>query len=55
MTVSAATEPFRILSDEEFRRLTTAQRADYIRHAVEALDKLRAQMTAELLKSLRNN
>ena len=48
-------EAFRVLSNEEFMRLTTAQRADYLRRAVEALDTLRAQMNAEVLKSLRNN
>ncbi|HXI35502.1 MAG TPA: hypothetical protein VNH80_01185 [Burkholderiales bacterium] len=44
-----------MLSNEEFMRLTTAQRAEYLRRAVEALDTLRAQMNAEVLKSLRNN
>ena len=48
-------EEFRVLSNEEFMRLTTAQRAEYLRRAVEALDALRAQMNAELLKSMRNN
>ena len=52
--MSAPNEPpFRVLSNEEFMRLTTAQRADYIRRAVEALDILRAQMSAEVLKSLK--
>jgi len=48
-------EQFRVLSNEEFMRLTTAQRAEYLRRAVEALDTLRAQMNAELLKSMRKN
>ena len=48
-------EEFRVLSNEEFMRLTTAQRAEYLRRAVEALDTLRAQMNAELLESMRNN
>ena len=48
--MSALKEPFRVLSNEEFARLTTAQRADYIRRAVEALDLLRAQMSAAVLK-----
>ena len=52
--MSAAKQPFRVLSNEEFARLTTAERADYIRRAVEALDILRAQMNAEVMKSLRN-
>jgi len=53
--MSFAGEPFRVLSNEEFMRLTTAQRAEYLRRAVEALDMLRAQMNAELLKSMRKN
>jgi len=48
-------EEFRVLSNEEFMRLTTAQRADYLRRAVEALDMLRAQMNAEVLKAMRKN
>jgi hypothetical protein len=48
-------EQFRVLSNEEFMSLTTAQRAEYLRRAVEALDMLRAQMNAELLKSMRKN
>jgi hypothetical protein len=52
--MSAPKEPFRVLSNEDFMRLTTAERADYIRRAVEALDTLRAQMTAEFMKSLRD-
>jgi hypothetical protein len=51
--VSAPREPFRVLSNEDFARLTTAQRADYIRRAVEALDILRAQMSAEVLRTVR--
>ena len=51
--MSAPGEPFRVLSNEEFMRLTTGQRADYIRRAVEALDQLRAQMNAEVMRSLR--
>jgi hypothetical protein len=51
--MSAPREPFRVLSNEEFARLTTAERADYIRRAVEALDILRAQMSAEVLKTIR--
>jgi len=46
-------EAFKVLTNEEFARLTTAERADYIRRAVEALDLLRAQMSAEVLKTLR--
>jgi hypothetical protein len=52
--MSAPKEPFRVLSNEDFARLTTAERADYIRRAVEALDLLRAQMSAEVLKTLRH-
>ena len=52
--MSGSKEPFRILSNEAFARLTTAERADYLRRAVEALDILRAQMNAELLKSLKS-
>ena len=51
--MSVQREPFKVLSNEEFARLTTAERADYIRRAVEALDVLRAQMSAEVLKSIR--
>jgi hypothetical protein len=51
--MSTQREPFKVLSNEEFARLTTAQRADYIRRAVEALDILRTQMSAEVLKTLR--
>jgi hypothetical protein len=51
--MSAPKEPFRVLSNEEFARLTTGERADYIRRAVEALDILRAQMSAEVFKSLK--
>ena len=49
-----AKEPFQVLSNEEFMRLTLAERADYIRRAVEALDILRAQMNAEVMRSLRD-
>ena len=52
--MSTQREPFKVLTNEEFARLTTAQRADYIRRAVEALDLLRAQMSAEVLKTLRH-
>ncbi len=51
--MSVQREPFKVLSNEEFARLTTAERADYIRRAVEALDVLRAQMSAEVLKTLK--
>jgi len=51
--MSTQREPFKVLTNEEFARLTTAERADYIRRAVEALDLLRAQMSAEVLKTLR--
>jgi hypothetical protein len=51
--MNALKEPFRVLSNDEFARLTTAERADYIRRAVEALDVLRAQMNAEVLKSMK--
>jgi len=51
--MNALKEPFRVLSNEEFARLTIAERADYIRRAVAALDVLRAQMSAEVLKSLK--
>jgi hypothetical protein len=51
--MSAPREPFQVLTNEEFAQLTTAGRADYIRRAVEALDILRAQMSAEVLKVLR--
>jgi hypothetical protein len=51
--MSGPQQPFRVLTDEEFARLTTAGRADYIRRAVEALDILRAQMNAEFLRSSR--
>ena len=52
--MSAAKGPFRVLSNEEFARLTTAERGEYLRRAVEALDVLRAQMNVEVLKSLKN-
>ena len=51
--MSGSKEPFRILSNEAFARLTTAERADYLRRAVEALDILRAQMSAEVLRTVR--
>lgn len=51
--MSTQREPFKVLTNEEFARLTTAERADYIRRAVEALDILRAQMSAEVLRTLR--
>jgi hypothetical protein len=50
--MSGQQEPFKVLTDEEYARLTTAGRADYIRRAVEALDILRAQMKAEVSESL---
>ena len=51
--MNALKEPFRVLSNEDFARLTTAERAEYIRRAVEALDILRAQMSAEVLRTLK--
>jgi hypothetical protein len=52
--MNAVKKPFRVLTNEEFNALTTSERADYIRRAVEALDVLRAQMNAEVMKSLRD-
>ena len=52
--MNVAKTPFRVLTNEEFKALTTSERADYIRRAVEALDVLRAQMNAEVMKSLRD-
>jgi hypothetical protein len=51
--MSTQREPFKVLTNEEFALLTTAERADYIRRAVEALDLLRSQMSAEVMKTLR--
>ena len=52
--MSGPKEVFRVLTNEEFARLTTAERGEYLRRAVAALDVLRAQMNAEVLKSMRH-
>jgi hypothetical protein len=46
-------ESFRVLSNEEFTRLAIAERADYIRRAVEALEILKAQMSAEAFRTIK--
>jgi hypothetical protein len=44
---------FRVLSNDEFTQLTIPERADYIRRAVEALEILKAQMSAEAFRSIK--
>jgi hypothetical protein len=51
--MSAPKEPYRVLSNEEFARLTIAERADYIRRAIAALETLRGQMSAEVFKTIK--
>jgi hypothetical protein len=46
--------PFRILPDAEFYALTTAQKADYLKAAVEAQKRLTQQMVDAMRESLRN-
>ena len=41
---------FRILSQEEFDRLTTKQRADYLREALLALEELKDQLRAQVMR-----
>lgn len=41
--------PFRVLPEDEFRRLTTEQRAAYLREAVDALEELKSQLRRSIM------
>ncbi len=41
-------KPFRLLSHDEFDRLTTRERVEYLRDAIAALDELRSQFRSQI-------
>ena len=41
---------FRLLTDEEFKALTTQQRVDYLRHAIEQRNAINKQIDSSILR-----
>ncbi|HYD56292.1 MAG TPA: hypothetical protein VEB41_05250 [Burkholderiales bacterium] len=48
-------KPFRVLSMEEFERLTTAEKAEYLREAVEAQKRVVQQFERFVLQQDKKN
>jgi hypothetical protein len=41
--------PFKVLTEDEYQRLTTDERAAYLRQAVDALEELKSQLRRAIM------